>query len=79
MAQRRLDEFSKPVVKPQEAKAEALPFMESLEKERKQRGFPPMAPENLPSSYFVSATYDGKTGKALIKLYEPFPANLFLV
>jgi len=36
MAQRRLDEFSVPEAKPQEA--EALPFTESLEKERGKSG-----------------------------------------
>jgi DNA polymerase I len=77
MAQRRLDEFSEPMTKPQEAKAEALPFTEFLEKKRKQRGFPPTAPENLPPSYFVSATYDGKAGKAVIKLYEPVSGRIY--
>jgi len=77
MAQRRLDEFSVPAAKPQEAEAEALPFTESLEKERKERGYPPIAPENLPPSYLVSATYDGKAGKALIKLYEPVSGQIY--
>ncbi|MDW8022153.1 MAG: DNA-directed DNA polymerase I [Nitrososphaerota archaeon] len=77
MAQKRLDEFCLPKETKKEAKTQATPFMEALEKERKQRGFPPVAPENLPPSYFVSATYDGKAGKALIKLYEPVSGRIY--
>lgn len=40
-------------------------------------GFPPSAPENLAPSYLVSATYDGKTGKALLKLYEPKSGRIY--
>ncbi|MEM2103480.1 MAG: DNA-directed DNA polymerase I [Candidatus Bathyarchaeia archaeon] len=72
MAQRRLDEFSLPAVKIPAVKAEALPIAEeAFEKEEKQSIFPPVTPDNFPSSYFVSATYDGKAGKVLIKLYNP--------
>ena len=79
MAQRHLDEFSRVKAKPsKEVQAEALSFTEAIEKERKKRAFPPVAPENLPPSYFVSATYDGKTRKALIKLYEPTSDQIYL-
>ena len=78
MAQRHLDEFSCAEAKPsKEVEAEALPFTEAIEKETKKRAFPPIAPENLPPSYFVSATYDGKTRKALIKLYEPTSDQIY--
>lgn len=78
MAQRRLDEFSHAEAKPsKETKAEALPFTETVAKEKKQRAFPPVAPENLPPSYSVSATYNGKTRKALIKLYEPTSGQIY--
>jgi len=77
MAQRRLDEFSLPKTKPKEAEAETMPFTEAIKKEGRQRTFPPLAPENLPPSYFVSATYDGKAGKALIKLYEPLSGQIY--
>ena len=30
-----------------------------------------LAPENLPSSYLLSAGYDGKQEKAFLRLYEP--------
>jgi len=36
-----------------------------------------VAPENLPPSYFVSATYDGRSRKALIKLYEPTSGKIY--
>jgi DNA polymerase I len=72
MAQRHIDEFSHAKAKPsKEIKAEAMPFTETIEKERKVQTFPPLANDNLSPSYFVSATYDGKTGKALVKLYDP--------
>jgi DNA polymerase I len=79
MAQKLLDQFSKVEIKPPEKeKAEALAFTEAITEERKKRAhFPPLAPENLPPSYFVSATYDGKTRKALIKLYEPDSGKIY--
>ncbi|MEM2147826.1 MAG: DNA-directed DNA polymerase I [Candidatus Bathyarchaeia archaeon] len=81
MAQRRLDEFSTPKArtKPQEEikkEAETLPLTEAMKKE-KNRGFPPLAPENLSPSYLVSANYDGKAGKVLIKLYEPVSGRIY--
>ncbi|MEM3578706.1 MAG: DNA-directed DNA polymerase I [Candidatus Bathyarchaeia archaeon] len=75
MAQKRLDEFSTPTPKPQENRRETLPFTEALGKQRSQRGFE--ASENLQPSYFVSATYDGKAGKAVIKLYEPVSGRIY--
>ncbi len=39
--------------------------------------YPPIAPENLPPSYFVSATYDGRLRKAVIKLYEPESGQIY--
>jgi DNA polymerase I len=78
MAQKRLEDFSKTETETlKEKEAEALPFMESITKEKQKRAYPPLAPENLPPSYFISATYDGKTGKALIKLYEPVSGKIY--
>ncbi len=78
MMQRRLEDFSKVETKPPKEKvAEASPPTETATREKKKRSFPPLAPENLPPSYFVSATYDGKTGKALIKLYEPNSGEIY--
>jgi len=76
LTQKRLDEFSKietTISKKEEA--EALPFTKALQEERQRRGFEAL--ENLPPSYFVSATYDGKVGKAVIKLYEPVSRRIY--
>jgi DNA polymerase I len=48
-----------------------------VKKYRYRPTYPPLAPENLPSSYFVSATYDGRKRKAVIKLYEPASGNIY--
>ena len=80
MAQKSLLEYSPVQKKPSRTEepkaeapqqAEAVPAVEKKEKVKKHRGFPRVAPENLPPSYFVSATYDGRSRKAVIKLYEP--------
>jgi DNA polymerase I len=76
MAQRRIDEFSTLETRA-EIKSEALPFTEKVLEERKKRAFPPLVPEHLSASYFVSATYDGKAGKTLIKLYEPVLCQIY--
>jgi DNA polymerase, archaea type len=66
-----------------ESKAEALPAptiittMQEVKKERKPRLFPPVALKNLPASYFVSAFYDGRQKKVVIKLYEPNSGELY--
>ena len=36
-----------------------------------------MAPENLSASYFISASYDGRQKKAIIKLYEPESEQIY--
>jgi len=82
MAQKSLDFYSQTQKKPvqAEAKAEAPPpiaIAESEKKEKKRRAFPPVAPENLPPSYIVSATYDGRSRKAVIKLYEPQSGRIY--
>jgi DNA polymerase I len=80
MAQKSLDEYSLVQSKPlKEARAEALPVVtpEGAKREKKRRAFPPVAPENLPPSYFVSAGYDGRSRKALIKLYEPTSGQIY--
>jgi DNA polymerase I len=76
MAQQHIDEFSHTRGKrSKDIEAEALPFAEKMASENFV--FPPVAPERLPSSYFVSATYDGKTRKAMIKLYEPTSGQIY--
>ncbi len=67
----------------QEANAQVTPSPEVFnalkfkEKKKKPRSFPPVAPQNLPASYFVSASYDGRLKKAVIKLYEPESGQIY--
>ncbi len=73
---------SKPAVEKEKPKAEAPPQpttepATTKEHEKKRRVFPPKAPENLPASYFVSATYDGRQKKAVVKLYEPTEGKIY--
>jgi DNA polymerase I len=82
---------AKPVVKvePKPAQAEVKPEPETaphapvslekapIKKERKPRILPPIAPLNLPPSYFVSAAYDGRQQKVVVKLYEPESGELY--
>jgi DNA polymerase I len=76
LTQKRLDEFSAyETVKKDKEEGGELPFKKALEEEQRKRGFE--APENLPPSYFVSATYDGKSGKAVLKLYEPVSGRIY--
>jgi len=67
-----------------EAKAQApsslIKITESSMAKRKKnerKPYPPVAPTNLPPSYFVSAFYDGRQKKAVVKLYEPISENLY--
>ncbi|MCL1965612.1 MAG: DNA-directed DNA polymerase I [Candidatus Bathyarchaeota archaeon] len=48
-----------------------------VKRERKARVLPPIAPLNLPPSYVVSAAYNGRQQKAIIKLYEPESGELY--
>ena len=79
--QKSLFDFNPPPDKraeetPKAGAAEAQPVAEP-EKKRKRRPYPPRAPDNLPASYFVSATYDGRQRKAVVKLYEPESGNIY--
>ncbi|HJW65418.1 MAG TPA: DNA-directed DNA polymerase I [Candidatus Bathyarchaeia archaeon] len=81
MSQKSLFDFGPVVKKPaqEETKTVApqpLP-VETAQKLKKRPSFPPVAPENLPPSYFVSATYDGRQRKAVIKLYEPVSGRIY--
>ena len=84
MAQKSLLEYStvhKKAPKEEESKAETPYRMEvsheAVKEKKKHSVFPPISPDNLPPSYFVSATYDGRTRKAVIKLYEPESGKIF--
>lgn len=86
MPQQSLDSFwvtpkeiqqqPKPVLQ-QAPKATVDAKSEPKKSEYKRPVFPPLAPVNLPPSYFVSATYDGKQKKAVIKLYEPESGEIY--
>ncbi|NLF88107.1 DNA-directed DNA polymerase I [Candidatus Bathyarchaeota archaeon] len=58
------------------ARTEAAPpaLVKRVKRERK---FPPIAPSNLPPSYLISASYDGKQRKAVLKLYEPVEGEIY--
>lgn len=79
MAQQRLDQlFTKD--QPPRSNSVHTPTAQPLkttEQNGRKRVFSPLAPENLPTSYFVSATYDGHAKKALIKLYEPTSGQIY--
>ena len=81
MEQKSLDYYSEVQKKPSiiEKKAEALATIKSdvERKEKKRRAFPPVAPQNLPPSYIVSAGYDGRLRKAVLKLYEPTSGDIY--
>jgi DNA polymerase I len=77
MTQKLLEEFSGSAIKLSEVKAVDSESEMGLSKKVERRSFPPMAPQNLSAAYFVSATYDGKSGKALLKLYEPASGQIF--
>ncbi|TRO51718.1 DNA-directed DNA polymerase I [Candidatus Bathyarchaeota archaeon] len=86
MAQKSLLEYSSmqlppsEIREPKEVSPQAIEVSmksEKKEKVRKRTVFPPISPENLPPSYFVSATYDGRSRKAVLKLYEPISEEIY--
>lgn len=81
-----LDFFSEPAKTPvkKEQEAQALPTQTAvveavpvIRQKREPRAFPPISPQSLPPSYFVSASYDGRQKKAVIKLYEPVSGDIY--
>jgi DNA polymerase I len=79
-----ISEQTKPAVKEAvKAQAPVAPtqIQETAPVKPKKRGqrqpYPPICPENLPPSYFVSASYDGRQKKAVIKLYEPESGQIY--
>ncbi len=80
MHQKSLFDYAPPEKKPlqeMQATAQVAQHVEIAAKPKKRHIFPPIAPENLPPSYFVSATYDGRQRKAVIKLYEPDSGRIY--
>jgi DNA polymerase I len=81
MAQQRLDQlFPKTENRPAESVEKTVqPISQPKKKEQeiRKQGSTPLAPDNLPPSYFVSATYNGRLKKAVIKLYEPDSGQIY--
>ncbi len=91
MARTLLDYFISEPAKPpkkEEAKAQTPPPTTQPQpeaqtpevpkrKKRERQPYPPIAPANLPPSYFVSATYDGRQKKVIVKLYEPESGQIY--
>jgi len=80
MPQKSLFDYSPPEKKTTQQIQAQTPQTQPTEtptKPRKYHTFPPFAPQNLPPSYFVSATYDGRQRKAVIKLYEPTSGRIY--
>lgn len=80
MTQKHLEDFPSKEHRPStEKKVDSGPLAigELGTREGRKHVFPPLAPENLPCSYFVSASYDGRAGKAVIKLYEPVSGQIY--
>ena len=79
MARTLLDYFGRELIQKTEAQALAVPCprVNVQETQKKRRTYPPIAPRNLPPSYFVSASYDGRQKKVVIKLYEPQSGQIY--
>jgi DNA polymerase I len=75
--QNLLDFCSNP--KPKEKESKETPFS-SAEKQppsKKKKVEYPKVPQELPPSYLVSASYNGKKGVAALKLYEPESQEIY--
>jgi DNA polymerase I len=80
MSSGRLDQYFEEKLRTERRTEEKKPsqsFMETIREEKKPHIHDFEAPLNLPPSYFVSATYDGEKGTAVIKLYEPETKRIY--
>jgi len=76
MMRKRLDDFFTTAEAVEEERTE--PVIESVSpKEAKRSAFQPTVPQNLPPSYFVSATYSGEKEGVCVKLYEPASEKIY--
>ena len=78
MTERQLEDFfttPKPVKTKQTESSSSPKKKEPLE--TRHAAFQSVAPKELPTSYFVSATYDGRKASACIKLYEPESQKIY--
>jgi len=79
--QNRIDQYSRVAGMILEEKREGSGEIITASKENLERRgevLERVDPEQLPSSYFVSASYDGQRGVACLKLYEPRSKRIFL-
>jgi len=80
MSSGRLDQYFEAKLRTERRTEEKKPsqsFIETIREEKKPHIHDFEAPLNLPPSYFVSATYDGEKGTAVIKLYEPETKRIY--
>jgi DNA polymerase I len=78
MTERHLDDFFTIAKIPKEEQRKPSFSPKSAPPESRRVVFQSVAPRDLPPSYFVSATYNGKKGSACIKLYEPKSERIHL-
>jgi DNA polymerase I len=78
MTDRDLDYFFTTAEATKEEQRESSFSPESVPPKSRRVVFQSVAPRNLPPSYFVSATYSGEKGLAVIKLYEPESERIHL-
>ena len=72
-SQNLLDFFNNP--KPKEKKSPESPSAEKQSPSERKKVVYPDFPKDLPPSYLVSVTYEGKKALASLKLYEPVTQN----
>ena len=77
MMKKRLDEFFTSLENVEKKKGSPL-LSEGSPRKEEHKVSKPSVPKNLSASHFVSATYDGKRGRACIKLYEPESERIYL-
>jgi DNA polymerase I len=76
MTKRSLEDFFK-TSEGAEKKQAKPPLPQKMYKTKNGPVLRPETPRELPPSYFVSATYDGKRRSAMIKLYEPKSEKIY--
>ncbi len=74
-SQNLLDYFNNP--KPKEKKSTESASAEKKSPSERKKVVYPDFPKDLPPSYLVSVTYDGKKGLASLKLYEPESQKIY--
>jgi replicative DNA polymerase I (EC 2.7.7.7) len=58
-------------IEEEEEEEEVEEEVEELEEEEEEISIKAETPQNTPPSIVLAVTYDGKVGKALVKLYDP--------